>query len=77
MKRRYQSTSDKSVPICGQAKKARMDLGIAVARFHALPNVPMNIGAIAAFCGCTYKNIQGIERRALAKARAIYELQMA
>lgn len=51
------------------AKAARIDLGLAIARRHARPGVPMSLCQLAEFCGCTDARIQQIEKAALRKVR--------
>lgn len=51
------------------AEGADIDLGLAVAGLHARRGVPMTVGKIAAFCGCSRSYIQQIEERALRKLR--------
>ena len=47
----------------------RIDLGLAIARMHARPGVPMSLCELAEFCGCTDSYILMIEKRALRKLR--------
>ena len=52
-----------------QDRRARFDLGLEIARWHAEPGKPMSQTMLAEFCGCTYQYIYLIERRALRKLR--------
>jgi hypothetical protein len=47
----------------------RIDLGLAIARLHAKPGVPMSLQMLAEFCGCTDGLILMYERSALRKLR--------
>ncbi len=47
----------------------RIDLGLAIARCHAKPGVPMSLQMLAEFCGCTDGLILMYERNALKKLR--------
>ena len=47
----------------------RIDLGLAIARLHARPGVPMSLQLLAEFCGCTDGTILMYEQNALKKLR--------
>lgn len=51
----------------GLAKKARIDLGLALLHSVALPGVSYTLQEIAAWCDCHHNAIQNIERTALKK----------
>lgn len=50
-------------------RRARFDLGLAIASLHAEPGRPMSQNMLAEFCGCTSAYIFLIEKRALRKLR--------
>jgi hypothetical protein len=52
-----------------EERRVRVDLGLAIAAWHAAPGVPMSRSILAEFCGCTDCAIMDIERKALRKLR--------
>jgi hypothetical protein len=60
---------DEQVPVCGRRKTDRLNLGLALLSYHALPGQSYSNGEIAIWCGCTESAIHAIERRALKKLR--------
>jgi hypothetical protein len=71
-RRRWRSrrdTKDVQVPVNGAEKTNRVDLGLAILSFHAIPGVSYDYMEIATWCGCTDSNIFQIEQSALKKLR--------
>ena len=52
------------------AKRLRIDLGIAIAHATTLPGQRRTFDEIAAYCGCSRQAIQQIEIRAFNKIRS-------
>lgn len=57
--------------LSGFHRKTRIDLGLAIARWHAVKGEPMSQEVLAEFCGCTDSMIHLIEKAALRKLRRV------
>jgi hypothetical protein len=55
--------------LCKADRRARFDLGLAVAALHATPGVPMTTEQLADFCGCSHQYMWQVEKKALRKLR--------
>jgi len=60
---------DPAVPRQGLEKTKRVDLGLTLLSFYAVPGISYTREEIAAWCGCTTMAIYQIELRALKKMR--------
>lgn len=61
--------ADTTVKKMGAEKHARVNLGLALLSWYALPGVSYTCEEIAAWCGCTESAIHLIEQSALRKIR--------
>jgi len=60
---------DRSVPVCGQRKTERVNLGLELLMILAQPGKQLTQEDIAAWCGCTKDAVYMMEREALKKVR--------
>jgi len=56
---------------CRSGRGRRIDLGLAIARCHAVPGRGMTLQQLAAFCGVSHQRISQIEQQALDKLRRV------